>query len=90
MIGLMSVLTSIISWVICLFAAISSIAITSVLWITYFDIRRTEDTQIKYAYFDEFLRNETVVYATAIIMTVIMVINCPFFHESYFCADIVL
>lgn len=75
MIGLMSVITSVISWVICIFAAISSIAVTIVLWITYFDIRKTEDTNNKYTQFEEFLRNETVIYATAIIATVIMVID---------------
>lgn len=73
MIGLMSVITSVISWVICIFAVISSIAVTIVLWITYFDIRKTEDAKIKYTQFEEFLRNETVIYATAIIATVIMV-----------------
>lgn len=74
MIGLMGLLTSIISWIICVFAVISSVAITVVLWITYYDIRKTEDAKIKYTQFEEFLRNETVIYATAIIATVIMVI----------------
>lgn len=75
MIALMGVLTSIISWIICVFAIISSVVITVVLWITYFDIRKTEDAKIRYSHFDEFLRNETVIYATAIIATVIMVID---------------
>lgn len=75
MIGLMSVITSVISWVICIFAVISSIAVTVVLWITYFDIRKTENADIEYTRLEEFLRNETVLYATAIIATVIMVID---------------
>lgn len=75
MIGLMSVITSVISWVICIFAVISSIAVTVVLWITYYDIRNTETDQIESSRFEEFLRNETVVYATAIVATVIMVID---------------
>lgn len=73
MICMMGVLTSIISWLICIFAIIASIAITVVLWLTYFDIRKTQDTKIKYSYFEEFLRNETAIYAMAIIATVIMV-----------------
>lgn len=73
MIGLMGVLTSIISWVICVFAVIASIAVTVVLWTTYFDIRKTQDAKIKYSYFEEFLRNETAIYAMAIIATIIMV-----------------
>lgn len=84
MIGLMGVLTSIISWVICVFAVISSVAVTVVLWITYFDIRKTEDAKIKYTHFEEFLQNETVVYATAIIATVIMVIYLfQIFRDPY-------
>lgn len=73
MIGLMGVLTSIISWVICVFAIIASIGITVVLWLTYYDIRKMPDAKIKYSYFEEFLRNETAIYAMAIIATVIMV-----------------
>lgn len=73
MIGLMSVITSIISWVICVFAVLSSVAITIVLWITYFDIQKTQDAKVKYTHFEEFLHNETVLYATAIVATVIMV-----------------
>lgn len=73
MIGLMGVLTNIISWLICVFAIIASIAITVVLWLTYIDVRRTQDAKIKYSYFEEFLRNETMIYAMAIIATVIMV-----------------
>lgn len=100
MICLMGVLTSIISWVICVFAVLASIGITVVLWATYFDIRKTQDSKIKYSYFDEFLRNETAIYAMAIIATVIMVklifilcgimhaplnnSNCVYFYYSVF------
>lgn len=73
MIGLMGVLTNIISWVIALFTLTASIAITVVLWTTYLDIRKTQDAKIKYSYFEEFLRNETAIYAMAIIATIIMV-----------------
>lgn len=72
----MGVLTSIISWVICLLAISASIGITAVLWVTYYDIRKTQDAKIKYSYFDEFLRNETAIYAMAIIATIIMVLIC--------------
>lgn len=81
MIGLMGVLTSIISWLICIFAVIASIAITVVLWLTYFDVRKTQDAKIKYSYFEEFLRNETMIYAMAIIATVIMV--RPHLHDFH-------
>lgn len=70
----MSVITSVISWVICIFAVIASIAVTVVLWITYFDIRKTEHDKIEYTRLEEFLRNESVVYGTAIVASVIMVI----------------
>lgn len=75
MIGLMGVLTSIISWLICIFAIVASIAITVVLWLTYFDVRNTQDDNIKYSHFEEFLRNETMIHAMAILATIIMVRN---------------
>lgn len=75
MIGLMSVITSVISWLICIFAVISSIGVTVVLWITYNDVRNQTDDTIDLSLFDEFMHNETVLYATAIIATVIMVID---------------
>lgn len=84
MIGLMSVITSVISWVICIFAVISSIAVTVVLWIAYFDMRKKENEEIDSTLFEEFLRNETVLYATAIIATVIMVIDFLRFITYYF------
>lgn len=73
MIALMGVLTSIISWFICIFAVLVSVAVTVVLWLTYFDVRNQHDAKIKYSYLEEFVRNETAIYAVAIIATVIMV-----------------
>lgn len=72
---MMGILTSIIAWVICVFAIVASVAVTVVLWLTYFDVRNKTDTSIKYSYLEEFLRNETAIYALAIIATVIMVIT---------------
>lgn len=74
LIALMGILTNIISWFICVFAIVASIAITTVLWLTYYDIRNKQDSTIKYSYLEEFVRNETAIYALAIIATVIMVI----------------
>lgn len=74
MIALMGILTNIISWFICIFALVASVAVTVVLWMTYFDVRNQRDTTIKYSYLEEFVRNETAIYAVAIIATVIMVI----------------
>lgn len=70
----MGFLASIISWVICIFAIVASVAVTTVLWLTYFDVKNKADATIKYSYLEEFVRNETAIYALAIIATVIMVI----------------
>lgn len=69
----MGVLTNIISWFVCVFAIVASVAVTTVLWLTYYDLRNKHDTTIKYSYLDQFIRNETAIYALAIIATVIMV-----------------
>lgn len=78
MIALMGVLTNIIAWIICVFAVIASVAVTVVLWITYIDIKKNQNTKAQYTFLEEFLRNETLVYATAIIATVIMVSTFSF------------
>lgn len=72
-IGMMGLLASIISWVICIFAIVASVAVSTVLWLTYYDISNKSDATIKYSYLEEFVRNETAIYALAIIATVIMV-----------------
>lgn len=73
LIALMGVLTNIISWFVCVFAIVASVAVTTVLWLTYYDLRNKHDTTIKYSYLEQFIRNETAIYALAIIATVIMV-----------------
>lgn len=79
----MSVITSVISWVICIFAVVSSVAVTIVLWITYIDVRKTADANInKETQLQEILRNESVIYATAIIATVIMVIDISNIYKN--------
>lgn len=79
----MGLLASIIAWVICIFAIVASVAVTTVLWLTYYDVRHTSEVTIKYSYLEEFVRNETAIYALAIIATVIMVLN----HRThYYCA----
>lgn len=68
----MHILTSIISWLICVLVAISSIAITAVLWWTYYGIRNDAHFEA-HSLLQQFVRNETAVYALAIIATIVMV-----------------
>lgn len=72
-IGLMNWMASLISWLICVFVAVTSIAITGILWWTYYDIRHQQDSAVKWSILEEFVRNETAVYALAIIATIVMV-----------------
>lgn len=69
----MHVLTSIISWLICVFVAISSICLCGILWWTYYNIKHNVDINAKHSLLQEFVRNETAVYVLAIIATVVMV-----------------
>lgn len=72
-IAMMSWFTSIITWFICVFVTVSSIGITAVLWLTYYDVRHTADAAVKYSYLEEFIRNENALYVLAIIATIVMV-----------------
>lgn len=72
-IAMMSWFTSIITWFICTFVTVASIAVTVVLWLTYYDVRSKADTHVKYSYLEEFIRNENALYALAIIATITMV-----------------
>lgn len=69
----MNYLTNIISWFICIFVTVASIAITVILWLTYFDIRNKQDNNVKYSQLEEFVRNENAIYVLAIIATIVMV-----------------
>lgn len=71
-IALMHVLTSIISWLICILVAVSAVAITAVLWWTYYTIRHDKQRAV-HSLLEEFVRNETAVYILAIIATVVMI-----------------
>lgn len=73
MITMLHWLTKIISWLICIFVGIASIAITIVLWMTYYRIKNNLDVNVKYSLLEEVARNETAVYVLAIIATVIMI-----------------
>lgn len=64
-------LTSIISWLICLFVAVASIAITGILWWTYYKIKNNTDE--KHNILEEYIKNESAIYVLAIIATVVMV-----------------
>lgn len=72
-IAMMSCLANIVTWFICVFATVVSIAITAVLWLTYYDVRNQKDSTIRYSHLEEFIRNETALYALAIIATIVMV-----------------
>lgn len=77
-------MTNIISWFICIFVAVTSIAVTGILWGTYYDIRHPSDKDMTLSVLAEFLRNETAVYVLAIIATIIMVIlNTPSQKYNY-------
>lgn len=71
-IALMHVLTSIISWLICILVACSSVAITAVLWWTYYSIRNDGNAEV-HSLLQEYVRNETAVYVMAIMATVVAV-----------------
>lgn len=71
-IALMHILTSIISWLICILVAVSSIAITAVLWWTYYGIRNDPNFEA-HSLLQQFVRNETAVYVLAILATIVMV-----------------
>lgn len=79
-IGLMNWLASLISWLICIFVGLSSIAITGILWWTYYDIRHTDESKVKWSILEEFVRNESAVYVLAIIASIVMVISIS--HQS--------
>lgn len=60
--------------------AIASIGITGILWWTYYDIRHTSDSKVKWSILEEFVRNETGVYVLAIIATIVMVRSDPMIY----------
>ncbi len=62
-------LTHLISWLICIFVVIASVAITVVLWMTYYNIKDVQNESL----LQEFVRNETAIYVLAIIATIVMV-----------------
>lgn len=68
LIGLLHYLTQIISWLICIFVGVASIAITALLWWTYYDIRKNKENA-ELAQLSQYLSNETAVYVFAIIAT---------------------
>lgn len=76
---MMNWVTNIISWFICIFVTVASIAITVILWLTYYDVSHQQDTTIKFSRLEEFIRNENALYALAIIASIVMVRmpNCP-------------
>lgn len=68
-------LTYLISWLICIFVVIASVAITAVLWVTYYNIKNDLDINEAHSLLQEFVRNETAIYVLAIIATIVMVRN---------------
>lgn len=72
MIAMLHWLTKIISWLICIIVAAASIAITVILWVTYYNIKHGENAG-KISLLEETLKNETALYVLAIIATIVMV-----------------
>ena len=68
LIGLLHYLTQIISWLICIFVAVASIAITVLLWMTYYDIKNKKE-RAELSQLAQYVQNETAVYVFAIIAT---------------------
>lgn len=69
LIGLLHYLTHIISWLICIFVGVASIALTVLLWWTYYDIKNKKE-HAELSQLAQFVQNETAVYVFAIIATV--------------------
>ncbi|XP_055376186.1 choline transporter-like 1 isoform X2 [Condylostylus longicornis] len=74
LVAFMHWLTKIVSWLICIFVVIASIAFTVVLWWAYYSMKQKKDLSVKYSMLEEFLRNETAIYVLAIIATIIMIL----------------
>lgn len=68
MIGLLHFLTQIISWLICIFVGITSIAVTVLLWWTYYDIKKKNERG-ELSELTQYIQNETAVYVFAIMAT---------------------
>jgi solute carrier family 44 (choline transporter-like protein), member 1 len=74
MIALLHCLTKIISWVICVFVVVVSIALTGVLWWTYYDVKHNLDRKINVPLLEEAVKNESALFVLAIVSTIIMVL----------------
>lgn len=70
---LMHWLTKIVSWLICIFVAVASIALTIILWWTYYNITHKSFNNEKYSLLEEYVRNETFIYVLAIVVTILMI-----------------
>ena len=68
LIGLLHYLTQMISWLICIIVGVVSIALTVLLWWTYYDIKTKKDNA-ELSQLAQFVQNETAVYIFAIIAT---------------------
>lgn len=82
MIAMLHWLTQIISWLICIIVAVASIAITVILWVTYYNIRNGANSE-KVSLLEETLKNETVLYALAIIATIVMVSGLQVLYRRF-------
>jgi solute carrier family 44 (choline transporter-like protein), member 1 len=74
LIGLLHYLTQIISWLICIFVGIASIALTGLLWYTYYEIKKKKEADEEFSQLGQFVQNETAVFVFAIIATIAMII----------------
>lgn len=68
LIGLLHYLTQIVSWLICIFVGVAAIAVTGLLWYTYYNIKKNKD-HAELSQLNQFVQNETAVFVFAIIAT---------------------
>lgn len=68
----MHYLSTIISWLICVLSVLVSVCLTGALWWIYYSVKSKKE--VKYSFFEEYIRNDTALYILAILATIIMVI----------------
>lgn len=68
LVGLLHYLTQFVSWLICIFVGLASIAITALLWYTYYDIKNKKE-HAELSQLSQFVQNESAVFVFAIIAT---------------------
>lgn len=73
LIAMLHWLTKIISWLICIFVILVSIALTFILWSTYYKIKHEETVNAKFSILENVVKNDSAIFILAIIATIVMV-----------------